>query len=103
MLGVRLNPFTDGLGLLPYSNGVHDDLHDQPRRETYRRMIADGTLNSGCASEDGVGLHYVGTKMVEAITISDGEKAWYVAPNDCGGATVSAIEPRQICLNVVVC
>ena len=91
-----LDPFTDGLGLLPYSNGVHDDLQDQPRREKYRRMIADGTFGPGYASEDGVGLHYVGTEMVEAISIRDGKKAWYVASDGCGGATASAIEPRRI-------
>ena len=91
-----LDSFTDGIGLLPYSNGVHDDLQDQPRRETYRRMIADGILGPGYASEDGVGLHYVGTKMVEAISIRNGKKAWYVAPDGRGGATASAIVPRRI-------
>jgi peptidase E len=37
-----LDPFTGGLAFVPYSNGVHDDLPDQPRRETYRRMVATG-------------------------------------------------------------
>lgn len=91
-----LDPFTDGIGLLPYSNGVHDDSPDQPRRETYRRMVADGTFAHGYATEDGVGLHYVGTEMVEAISIRDGKRAWYVAPDGSGGSTVSAIEPRRI-------
>ena len=31
-----LDPYTDGLGFLPFSNGVHDDFDEQPRRETYR-------------------------------------------------------------------
>jgi peptidase E len=91
-----LDPFTDGIGLLPYSNGVHDDFNGQPRRETYRRMVADGTLGPGYATDDGVGLHYVGTEMVEAISIRDGKKAWYVTPDGDGGSTTSAIEPRQI-------
>jgi peptidase E len=42
-----LDPFTDGIGLLPYSNGVHDDFSAQPRRDTYRRMVADGTFPAG--------------------------------------------------------
>jgi peptidase E len=37
-----LDPFTDGLALVPYSNGVHDDLPDQPRRETYRQVRGPG-------------------------------------------------------------
>jgi peptidase E len=91
-----LDPFTDGIGLLPYSNGVHDDSPEQPRRQTYRRMVADGTLGPGYASEDGVGLHYVGTEMVAAISIRDGKRAWYVAPDGHGGWTESVIEPRRI-------
>jgi peptidase E len=92
----NLDPFTDGIGLLPYSNGVHDDMSDQPRRETYRQMVADGTFGAGYASDDGVGLHYVGTELVAAISIRDGKKAWHVAPDGSGGATVTAIEPRRI-------
>jgi peptidase E len=73
-----LAPFTDGLGFLPYSNGVHDDFPDQPRRAAYRRMVADGTLPPGYASEDGVGLHYVGTELREAVTVVPGARGWWV-------------------------
>ena len=73
-----LDPFTDGLGLLPFSNGVHDDFDDQPRRTTYRRLVADGTLPPGYASEDGVGLHYVGTELREAVSVRRGAQAWWV-------------------------
>ena len=79
-----LDPFTDGLGLLPFSNGVHDDFADQPRRTTYRRLVADGTLPPGYASEDGVGLHYVGTELREAVSVRRGARAWWV---DRAGAT----------------
>lgn len=73
-----LDPFLDGLGLLPYSNGVHDDFAGQPRRAAYRRMAADGTLPPGYASEDGVGLHYVGTELHEAVTVRPDAAAWWV-------------------------
>ena len=58
----------DGLGLLPFSNGVH---HDSPRRlrAPYRRMVARGELPPGYATEDGVGLHFVGTELEEAVTV----------------------------------
>lgn len=73
-----LDPFLDGLGFLPFSNGVHDDFAGQPRRQAYRDMVADGTLPPGYASEDGVGLHYVGTELHEAVTVRPGTAAWWV-------------------------
>ena len=41
--GPDLRPVTDGLGLLPYSNGVHYD-SEQQRRPLYQQLVADGTL-----------------------------------------------------------
>jgi hypothetical protein len=64
-----LAPFTDGLGFLPCSNGVHDDLDDQPRRRIYRQLAGQGSLPPGYATEDGVGLHYVGTRLHEAVSV----------------------------------
>lgn len=92
----RLDPFTDGLGLLPYSNGVHDDLPAQPRRTAYRRMIARGELPAGYATEDGVGLHYVGTTVAEAVTVRAGARAWRVQPGGPRGWTEEPIEARLL-------
>jgi Peptidase family S51 len=77
-----LDPFLDGLGLLPYSNGVHDDFADQPRRQVYRAMVTEGALPPGYASEDGVGLHYIGTELHEAVSVLPDAAAWWV---DRGG------------------
>jgi peptidase E len=86
-----LAAFTDGLGLVPFSNGVHDDLDDQPRRSVYREMVAQGRLAAGYATEDGVGLHYVGTALHEAVP---GKQAWRVDPDGAGGYTEQAVVPR---------
>ncbi len=94
--GDALTAFTAGLRFLPYSNGVHDDFADQPRRTTYRRLVADGSLEPGYATEDGVGLHYTGTRLHEAVTIRAGAKAWWVEPNGAGGYAERAITPRNI-------
>ncbi len=91
-----LDPFTDGLGLIPASNGVHDDFPEQPRRQVYRRMIADGALPSGYASEDGVGLHYVGTDLHEAVSIVPGKRAWRVTRDPVGGYLDEPVEARLI-------
>jgi peptidase E len=93
---VELAPFTDGLGLIPYSNGVHDDLADQPRRQVYRDLIATGALPGGYATEDGVGLHYLGTELAEAVTVRPGARAWRVDPDGAGGWTERPVHPRPI-------
>jgi peptidase E len=91
-----LDPFTGGLGFLPYSNGVHDDLDDQPRRSTYRELIAHGRLPGGYATEDGVGLHYAGTELREAVTILPGKRAWHVTSDGSGGFTERPVIPRLL-------
>jgi peptidase E len=92
----QLAPFTDGLGLIPYSNAVHDDLADQPRRRVYRDLVAAGALPGGYATEDGVGLHYLGTELVEAVTVRRGSRAWRVDPDGTGGWTERPVTPRPI-------
>jgi peptidase E len=88
-----LDPFLDGLGFLPYSNGVHDDFAGQPRRRVYRAMVADGALPPGYASEDGVGLHYVGTELREAVTVRPGAAAWWVDRNGHRRIPARMLEP----------
>jgi hypothetical protein len=92
----RLDPFTGGLGLLPYSNGVHDDFPGQRRREVYRAMVAQGVLPGGQATEGGTGLHYEGTTLHEAVSIRPGKRAWPVGPGPGGSYTDEPIEPRAI-------
>jgi peptidase E len=94
--GDALDPFTGGLGFLPYGNGVHDDLDDQPRRRAFRELVATGSLPAGYATEDGVGLHYAGTELREAVTVLPGTRAWHVAPDTHGGYTEEPITPRLI-------
>lgn len=94
--GDSLALFTDGLGFLPYSNGVHDSLGEQPRRRVYREYVADGSLPAGYATEDGVGLHYVGTELHEAVAMRDGARAWWVEPCLGGGYHDKAIKPRRL-------
>jgi peptidase E len=92
----RLEPFTDGLGLLPFSNGVHDDMPGQPRRSAYRSMVAARELPGGYATEDGVGLYYLGTELAEAVTVRPGAQAWRVEADGAGGVIERAITPREI-------
>jgi peptidase E len=90
--GPELRPVTDGLGLLPYSNGVHYDSEPR-RRPAYHGFIADGILPDGYATDDGVGLVYRGTELAEAVTEVRGKGAYRVV-RDGGKVREDRIEPR---------
>jgi peptidase E len=90
--GPDLRPITDGLALLPYSNGVHYDSEEQ-RRPLYQRVVGDGTLPAGYATDDGVGLHYRGLELVEVVADTAGKAAYQVEPDGDGGAKETPIEP----------
>ncbi len=81
-----LDPVTDALAFLPYSNGVHHDVPDQPRRVKFHQLIAAGVLPAGYATDDGTGVHYVDTEVVDAVHTLDGTDAYYVSLQD--GAVV---------------
>jgi peptidase E len=92
--GPELRPVTNGLAFLPYSNGVHYDSEAQ-RRPLYQRLIADGTLADGWATDDGTGLLYRGTEMIETLSEVKG-KGTYRVTRDGGNAAEERIEPRVL-------
>jgi peptidase E len=65
--GPALQPVTNGLGLLPYGNGVHYDSEEQ-RRPLLHSLVGDGTLPTSYATDDRVGLLYEGTEPVAVIS-----------------------------------
>jgi peptidase E len=67
----------DGLGFLKGSACPHYD-GEPDRRTAYPRIIARGTPG-GYAAEDGVALHFVGTKLREAVSSRPGGRAYRVA------------------------
>jgi peptidase E len=93
--GPDLQPITNGLALLPYSNGVHYDSEDQ-RRPLFQSLIADGVLPAGYATDDGVGLLYRGTELVEALSEEDGKAAYFVERGADRGTIETRIDPRRL-------
>jgi dipeptidase E len=71
-----------GLGLLPYSNCVHYDAEPQ-RRVEYQRLVGDG-MCPGFAAEDGVGLHFRGTRLARVVSSRSGARAYRVEPAAAG-------------------
>jgi peptidase E len=93
--GPDLRAVTNGLGLLPYGNGVHYDSEEQ-RRPLLHRLVGDGTLPTSYATDDGVGLHYVGTELVEALSDRDDAKAYRIERGADGGVTETELETRRL-------
>jgi len=91
--GMRLRPFTDGLGMLPGSFCPHYN-SEQERRPLYRRLVADGTLPDGVACDDGAGAHYVDEMLAELVSDRPGANAYRVAADGAGGAFETVLDVR---------
>jgi len=92
--GPQLRPVTNGLGLLPYANGVHYD-SEEGRRPLVHRLVADGTLGETHCTDDGVGLVYSGTELVEAVAERNGAGAYRVT-REGDRALEERWEPRRL-------
>ncbi|GAA2548539.1 peptidase E [Winogradskya consettensis] len=93
--GRDLRAFTEGLGWLPYSNGVHYDSEDQ-RRPKMHEFISDGTLPDGYATDDGAGLVFRGTRMAEAVADKEGPLAYELKRAADGSVTETPLPTRVL-------
>ncbi|MEV1174846.1 peptidase E [Nonomuraea sp. NPDC049784] len=93
--GPDLRVWAEGLGFLPYSCGVHYD-SDPQRRRLLQESVASGELPDGYAADEGVGLHYVGTEFIQAVTVEPGGYAYRVESDGASGVKEFRIEPRLL-------
>ena len=100
--GPELRAVTNGLGLLPYSNGVHYDSEEQ-RRPLVQSLVADGTLDTTYCTDDYAGILYEGTEPVEVITdrpatSEGGPMAYRVerTADEPGGITETPLPPGPL-------
>ncbi|MDT5153075.1 MAG: hypothetical protein QOI01_4808 [Mycobacterium sp.] len=93
--GPDLRAVTDGLGFVPFSNGVHYDSEPQ-RRPLLQRLVGNGTLPAGYATDDGAGVLYHGTEFVEAIAETDGAGAYFVTADGERGVTETRLDTRRL-------
>ncbi|MDH2903852.1 MAG: peptidase E [Actinomycetota bacterium] len=76
--GPTLRPVTDGLGILPYANGVHYDSEAQ-RRPLLHQLMAEKTLPGvAYATDDHVGIWYEGTDATRVV--ADLNYAAFIGP-----------------------
>jgi peptidase E len=83
----------DCLGFLSGSNCPHYD-GEETRRPAYHRMIGDG-FPPGYAADDGCGLLFRDTELVEVVTEHDGARAYRVQRVD-GGVHEAPLEARLL-------
>lgn len=76
--GDNLRPINNGLGLLPYSNGVHYDSEEQ-RRPLFQNLIKTGVIPEGYATDEGVGLHFIDYDLNKAVSDREGQYAYKVS------------------------
>jgi peptidase E len=78
-----------GLGLLPYSNCVHYDA-EPARRAEYHRFVGE-EMRPGYAAEDGVALHFRGTRLARVVSSRPDGRAFRVEPV-AGGVVEQSLE-----------
>ena len=84
----------DGLGLLPYSNGVHYD-SEALRRPLFQRLVADGRRLTGTPPKTGSAWSIAAHESVEVVAEMTG-KAAYSVRRDGDRAVEDRIEPRKL-------
>jgi peptidase E len=84
-----------GLGWLPGSNTVHYD-GEPERRPVYLEAVGSGAIPGGYAVDDGVGLRFAGTELVEAVSSREGGRAFRVERRDGDDAVEHALPVRYL-------
>jgi len=90
--GVELQAIDNGLGLIPFGNGVHYDSEEQ-RRPLLHRLVAEGTLPTSYATDDAIGLLYEGTDPVAVVADRDGDGPAAYRVESVGGQVVETRLP----------
>ncbi len=94
--GQQLRPVTNGLGFLPYANGVHYDAEAQ-RRPLLHELMMNGTLPElAYATDNGIGILYEGlepTEIVSDYKDADPERGAYVVRRTIDGIDEVRLPP----------
>ncbi|MCK4176554.1 Type 1 glutamine amidotransferase-like domain-containing protein [Aciditerrimonas ferrireducens] len=93
--GPELAPITDCLGFLPYSNCPHYDAEAQ-RRPLFQRLVGEGLLPEGYATDNGAGLVYRGTTLAEVVAEVEGRAAYHVKRQPGGGVQETRLTARLL-------
>ena len=93
--GYELRPFVDGLGLLAGSHSPHYNTEER-RRPAFHRLIGDGTLPAGWATDHGTALHFVNGEIADVIADRPAVACYRVERLEGAGVTETRLEPRLL-------
>ncbi len=93
--GANLQPITNGLGLLPYGNGVHYDSEEQ-RRPLLHQLVSEGVLPTSFATDDRIGIIYRNTEPVEVVADVESAACAYRVEQMGGTIVETALPPGRI-------
>jgi peptidase E len=93
--GLPLHPVTNGLGFLPYSNSPHHDAEEQ-RRPTIHKLIGEGTLPDGYATDNGTALIFENTDLVDCVTEVAGANTWHITRRPDGTVQETSLPTRLL-------
>jgi peptidase E len=93
--GLQLRALTNGLGFLPYSNSPHHDAEEQ-RRPLFHRLIAEGALPDGYATDNGAGLVYHGVELHEVVSDTSGALGYEVTRQPDGTVRERPLPTRAL-------
>jgi len=83
------------LGFLGGSMAPHYDV-EADRRPALQRMVASGELPAGWGVDNGVALHFAGTKLVSVVASTPGAAAYQVERDEAGGAKETVVRPTLL-------
>lgn len=92
--GPELKRCDNGLGFLPYGNGVHYGVNPL-RRTLLQDMVGDGTFPEAYSSENGIGLVYRDTELMEVVSDRDDVWGWHTF-RDGDEVVEERLEPRRL-------
>jgi peptidase E len=93
--GPGIDVLADGLAFVPGSLAVHYD-SDPTRRVVHEAAIAAGELPAGYALDEGTGLVYRGTELVDVIAERPGGAVWRIERDAAGDVHPQPIQPRVL-------
>lgn len=92
--GHKLQPITDGLGMLPYGNGVHFD-QDPQRRSLLHKLVKEGVYVDAYATDEGVALHFVDDTLHAVIADVPEKYAYHIVELE-GVIKEERLDARQL-------
>lgn len=82
------------LGFLTGSNCPHYD-GEVERRPSYHRLLSQGLIKEGYATDDGVALHFVGNHLINIVSSRPTAMA-YLLKNEDGKVQESPLKPQYL-------